>query len=243
MGWSEDQEMIDPTSFGEDPQTMDTSGLFGRYANLDSSEYKADTTPTATNVVEYIVAPSNQVCCCASCEKSKNKTMWMLDSGASLHFTNDLDDFIEYEAIAPVEIRTATTVTHVIGRGTVILTVDGVAIRISPVHYIPDLTTRLLSLGQFLRSGLSSRGSARSVTVYDKEGKDLLTFHPRHENDSIYVIWSLVGKQNCAEVSTIYAVDFEVMHRRLAHPSNDVMRKAGRHIKDFPDVLVPKEHL
>ena len=244
LGWSEDDVMAEATTFGEeDPQTIDEAGLFGRYAQFETPEHKADKTPTATNVVEYIVAPSNQICCCSSCEKTKNKTMWMLDSGASLHFTNDLDDFIEYEAIAPVLIRTATTVTHVVGRGTVILTVDGVAIRISPVYYIPDLTTRLLSLGQFMRSGLSSRGSARSITVYDKEGKDLLTFHPRHENDSIYVIWSLVGRQNCAEVSTIYAVDFEVMHRRLAHPSNDVMRRAGRHIKDFPDVQVPKEHL
>ena len=46
-----------------------------------------------------------------------------------------------------------------------------------------------------------------------------------------------------AQIKTIFNVDFEVLHRRLAHPSNDVLRKAGRHLKDFPEVQIPKEHI
>ena len=142
-----EEALMNPEVKMEDPQTANEAGLFGRYAPNKDSDQKADLTPTVTKVVEYIVAPSNQNCCCTSCENPKDKTMWMLDSGASFHFTNNLNDYIEYEAIAPVEIQTATTVTHIVGRGTVNLTVDGVAIRISPVHYIPDLSPRLLSLG------------------------------------------------------------------------------------------------
>jgi hypothetical protein len=237
------EEVAKAADFMEDRQTMDDMALFGRYTHQKHLEYSADLAPTATKVVEYTVAPSNIICCCSSCEKPKDKTMWMLDSGASLHFTNNINDFIEYEAIAPVQIRVDTTVTHIIGSRTVILTIDSVALCVSPIYYMPALISRLLSLGQFLQSGLLSRGSAHSITVHDREGRDLLTFYPRHENDSIFVVWSLVGKQNCAKVSTIYAVDFEVLHRYLAHPSKDVMRQAGRHIKDFPDVLIPKEHL
>ena len=42
---------------------------------------------------------------------------------------------------------------------------------------------------------------------------------------------------------TNYSINFEIMHCQLAHPSKDVIIKAKKHIKDFPDVQVPKEYL
>ena len=103
LGSSQDEMMEEalttPEVLMEDPQIANEAGLFGRYALSKFPEYNADLTPTAINVVEYIVAPSNLTCSCASCEKCKDRTMWMIDSGASLHFTNNLDDYIEYEAI------------------------------------------------------------------------------------------------------------------------------------------------
>lgn len=33
------------------------------------------------------------------------------------------------------------------------------------------------------------------------------------------------------------------MHHRLAHPSKEVIQKAGKHVKDFPHVEIPKEHV
>jgi hypothetical protein len=35
------------------------------------------------------------------------------------------------------------------------------------------------------------------------------------------------------------SVDYELLHRRLGHPSRDVLRAAKKHIKDFPDVDIP----
>ena len=144
LDWSgsdQEAEMMEGTQMTpevemEDPQTANEAGLFARYAPNKDSENKANLTPTVINVVEYIVAPSNHTCCCASCENPKDKTMWMLNSGASLHFTNNLDDYIKYKAIAPVEIRTATTVTHKVGRGTVILTVDGTGSSNTPSSFM-----------------------------------------------------------------------------------------------------------
>ena len=139
-------------------------------------------------------------------------------------------------------VRTATSYTSIIGKGTVILTVNGTTVRISPVYHIPDLTSRLLSLGQFLKSGLHSWGSDHKISLQEK-GNNFLSFYPRHKNDNIYVIRSLVGADINAQIKTIYSIDFEVMHRRLAHPSKDVLRKAGKHIKDFPQMEIPKEHI
>ena len=101
----------------------------------------------------------------------------MLDSGASRHFTNSINDFIDYEAIIPSPVATANRRIEMTGKGTVIFIVDRRALRISPVYHIPDLNTHLLSLGQFLRSGLHSRGSDRKISL--QQGKEeFLTFHP-----------------------------------------------------------------
>jgi len=36
-------------------------------------------------------------------------TEWTLDSGASRHFTHDINDFVEYRLIKPWGIKTATS--------------------------------------------------------------------------------------------------------------------------------------
>jgi len=41
-------------------------------------------------------------------------------------------------------------VTSITGKGAVILNIDGYLVRIQPVYYIPELTSKLLSLGTFL---------------------------------------------------------------------------------------------
>jgi len=56
------------------------------------------------------------------------------------------------------------------------------------------------------------------------------------------VVQSLLGTKVDTRIKTIYMVDFETMHQRLAHPSNDVMRQAGKYVKDFPKVEIPTEH-
>ena len=175
-------------------------------------------------------------------ELSENEAIWMLDSGASWHFTYNTNNFVELEAITPLPIYTANGQTEITGKGTVIFTVDGCTIRLYPIYYIPDIKTRLLSLGQFLQSGLHLRGSACNITLYQGQ-EEFLAFHPRRADDTLYIIKTLLGAEITVQFVTIYSIDFEIMHRWLAHPSKDVIIKAKKHIKDFPDVQVPKEHL
>ena len=56
------------------------------------------------------------------------------------------------------------------------------------------------------------------------------------------MIKSLLGSEEDYSLSTIYSVDFETMHRRLAHPSGEVLQKAGKYVKDFPNIKIPSEH-
>ena len=182
------------------------------------------------------------VCLTLQDDKGETEAEWMLDSGASRHFTFNINNYINYKTMAEVLVRTTNSFTKIIGKRTIIITVDGKTVRINPVYHIPDLNCRLLSLGQFLRSGLLSRGSACEISLHEDEN-EFLTFYPHTKEDSIYVIWSLVGTRVSAQIKTIFNVDFEVLHCRLAHLSNDVLQKAGRHIKDFPCVQIPKEHI
>jgi transposase InsO family protein len=101
----------------------------------------------------------------------------------------------------------------------------------------------LLSLGIFLQTGLLSTGTHHSIKVL-KGSKPFLTFHPKSELATIYVInTTLVAREEdiFLALNTIYSIDYETMHRRLAHPSKEVLLRAQRHLKDFPDVEFPKE--
>ena len=42
-------------------------------------------------------------------------------------------------------------------------------------------------------------------------------------------------------INTIYSVDFDIIHRGLAHPSKEVLLKARKHLKDFSEIEFPKE--
>jgi hypothetical protein len=137
---------------------------------------------------------------------------------------------------------TASGSTRVAGKGAVILVVNDRAVQIEPVYHIPDLTTKLISLGELLNSSLHSRGDNCSVSV--KQGSNnFLTFYPSEMNLNLFTIRALIykGEALANTVSCIYTVDFKVMHRRLAHPSKEVVQKAMKHVRDLPDFTIPEE--
>ena len=173
--------------------------------------------------------------------KTNTPDEWLLDSGASMHFTNDINDFVDYQIITPIKVVTANGSTQVKGKGAVILVINQKAVRIEAVYHIPDLTTKLISLGQLLQSELFTRGSARSISVEDGS-ENFLTFHPSEMNPNLYFIRALIYKEEALAkmVQCIYTIDFEVMHRRLANPSKEVLQKARKHVKEFPKISIPE---
>src|SRR6266478_8460705 len=104
----------------EDPSDPSYHEIDYRYAPVPRIEYSADsptvtkvskrprwTTPLVTYVVETHVEESERnklpfpTYAQSSTRKHKGHVEWMLDSGASLHFTNDINDFVHYKEVNP----------------------------------------------------------------------------------------------------------------------------------------------
>ena len=101
--------------------------------------------------------------------------MWLLDSGASAHFTNNISDFIEYEPMPVhdrIPVNTAAHTIFVEGTGTVLLkhyiNETRVTTRVHPVLYIPEMSIRLLSMGEFLQQGMRVLGNLLQITLQNK---------------------------------------------------------------------------
>ena len=189
---------------------------------------------------------------CTNCKKykssdpigvAKDLVRWQLlkkgeiefigDSGASATFTNDLNDFSEYKELdESFEARTANKgiPLPIKRRVTVFLEhqVDVlgnvVHIRLSVVLYIPELSTRLYSLGEWLQKGCTLRGTKHKLAIM-QGSQTSLSLYPWQPRSTIYMMMAkLVHKTTLlASVSTIYAVNYDLMHRRMGHPSRDVL--------------------
>ena len=182
---------------------------------------------------------------CVKC-RQKVSSMWLLDSGASAHFTNNKNDFIEYTPINDSDRQPVRTAAHTIwveGQGTVLLRhyLNGtlVTTRIHPVLYIPAITTRLLSMGEFLQQGLRVKGNSQRITLTHKN-KPFVQCKPLIIGQSLYWLDALTTTVEARFTETIYKVDYDLMHRRFGHPSKEVLRRAKDHTKGFPDgIIIP----
>lgn len=194
---------------------------------------------TAPNAPKYgrnlVVARKNKNLCLVS-NMSDTDDEWIIDSGASQHWTPYVNDFIEYHSIKPMPISTANGTAYALGKGTVILETKSHMVRISLVFHVPDINSRLLSLGKFHESGLHSRGSSKGISLYNEKNEETLAFYPRKDTDPICTLNARSTTEK-AHPHTIYKVDFETLHQRLAHPSNEVLQKA------FPKVEIPEKHI
>ena len=184
---------------------------------------------------------------CAECRR-KVSSMWLLDSGASAHFTNSMNDFIEYKPADKNNRQAVRTAAHTIwveGQGTVLLrhylNGDLVTTRINPVLYIPQMNTRLLSMGEFLQQGLRLKGDSHRITLTHKN-KPFVHFKPLMLGQTLFWLDALTTTVEARFMETIYKVDYDLMHRRLGHPSKEVLRHAKDHTKGFPEgMTIPTE--
>jgi len=177
-----------------------------------------------------------------------NKVEWILDSGASLHFTGEMNDFVDYAPLE-IEITAATTTlenTKILGRGTVLMAVEGSEqmVRIAPVYYIPNLSFRLLSLGVFLNAGLQLEGTTQYISL-SRDNGEFLTFRPRRSGGTIFIIKTYLGtKPSIRAAEQIFHPDFETYHRRFVHPSNDVLQKIRKYTHGLSsNIEIPETHI
>jgi len=166
--------------------------------------------------------------------------LWVLDSGASAHFTYDINDFIEYEKLAPKDrepVRTAAHTIYVEGKGTILLKHKVgdklVTTRLYPVLHVPDISARLLSMGEFLKEGLTVTGNARHISLHDRNGT-ALTCKPLANGQTTFYLDSAIAD---LQEDQVYKVDYDLMHKRLGHPSKDIMSHARKNCNGFPSDL------
>jgi hypothetical protein len=200
------------------------------------------------SVHAHLCVHDNDFAACIRC-KGKNRvghqTPWLLDSGASKHFTNNLEDYVDYNAWSPSEqksLTTATSTAKILGEGTVIIRVPDLngnyhAVRICGVRYIPNMSTRLLSLGTFRQEGMNICGDELRL-VLDKKGKPFMVFQPSGPCDTPFGVNSETFSKDVAQaLKTVHNVDYDIVHQRFAHPSDEVLKHARSKPIGFPDVV------
>jgi len=253
-----------------DDDIAEAAGFNDLYRRVPSPKHDPLTdAPLAARTVlikSCVVASLPNICAhsllFAACNECKGKekevesshSVWMLDSGASRHFTWNMDDFVDFEYLSePIVATTANGVAHITGKGTVLLNapVNSDArdfekhgakfstVKLHPVYFMPELTTRLLSLGQFLRDGLTVQGSLSQLVLFTQKRERFLVFERQSPEDTLYYIASPPRNDVMNIFSTTHLVDYELMHRRFAHPSREVLRNAEKHTRGFPRVEFP----
>ena len=92
-------------AYGEEDIDMEVGDVAGIYESYYWQVPSTQTAQTQTNIQTELVDNYLAVCrnkyslsCAHECDCEVTKE-WMLDSGASLHFTGDINDFVEYSPI------------------------------------------------------------------------------------------------------------------------------------------------
>lgn len=185
-------------------------------------------------------------------EHKSDACEWLMDSGASSSFTPDMSDFTEYEHFN--ELVTTNSVVNSVkihGVGTVFIShgwrnkdgkINKRTTRLFPVFYMPQMTVKLLSMGDFLVNGNQTViGTKRTLKFYSAR-KLQMVCTVRSEHNLYWLHTHIVSPKELVATSTVDKVDFDTMHRRFGHASNDVLRHAKSNTKGFDSIDIPDKN-
>src|SRR6185436_8097332 len=167
-------------------------------------------------------------------------TSWLLDSGATSHFTGSLEDFTEYVKGDFGKVKMPKGTANMTASGTVFLqhlvkSIDGTEeqriTRLHPVYYVPNMQGRLLSMGAIIRSGFHVYGNEENLFFFNPQTKDwksMLSCSKKNiSSNAYYVDADIASEPKELAMSTIRVPDYETWHRRLAHPSDEILKQFG----------------
>ena len=111
-----------------------------------------------------------------------SSSRWMLDSGASNHYTASRSAFVSFRKTPRMPIDTASNTLYGEGIGDVMLHLTCGSIRISDVIFVPDMIshTSLLSVGQLESKGITFTIEAGTWKMW-KNGS----------------LWAIASKEHC----------------------------------------------
>ena len=98
---------------------------------------------------------------------------------------------------------------------------------------------RLLSIGEWLQQGCKLVGTKLKMAI--QQGMSMsLVLYPKRPGDTIYWLTATLDnkQQSLVSMSTLFQVDYDLMHRQMGHPSKDVLSQAKHHTTNFPKDLI-----
>ncbi|KZV24117.1 hypothetical protein F511_41480 [Dorcoceras hygrometricum] len=142
---------------------------FGHYS-YECRNNVEETNNFAENSTEE-VNPTLLLACKTIQEQDNDK--WYLDSGASSHICGKKDLFVELDESIGGNITFGDlSQVQVQGRGTILFrSKNGSRQLISNVHYVPDMKSNILSLGQLLEKNYEISLKDKSLTMKDESGR------------------------------------------------------------------------
>ena len=191
----------------------------------------------------------------ARCVKCKGKkadgselqgAFWLLDSGASHHFTGNRDDFADYQALDyKLYAKTANSKAEIVGVGTVLLRTvnrngEEAIVILAQVLHMPSANARLISMGEFLMSGYSIHGNKSGLQLYNSVTSLWFGPDPEDLRCVTYGIRSIPTIRS-NYVASVSKVNYDIMHRRFRHPSKAVLQHTQKHTQRFPEIHFPTE--
>ncbi|HEU0048972.1 MAG TPA: hypothetical protein VFQ43_15375, partial [Nitrososphaera sp.] len=184
-----------------------------------------------------------------------NPNHWILDSGASEHFSPHEHVMTNYKSLSePVEVNTAKGKLHGIGTGSVHLTVEGQDGSLTPIPlhevlHVPGMDSNLLSSNVLLGKGLEiSMHPTRGINILLGDyivaktvphGK-LWRLKTVDGRDEIYALKMVGPKPKDPQPKPL---SYNIWHRRFAHLGPWNLQKVAKLVEGMvidPDTL-PKE--
>jgi len=174
---------------------------------------------------------------------------WMLDSGATVHLSPYMADFIDYTpALIKGNVHTAEGPTDLIVEESGMVLIQHVfhyqgkphkeLLWLQEVLYIPGVIAHFTSLVHLLKEGLHIYGDAAGMNLFTRENNSvpLICAEPW---DSEMLFWLKAEQISLNGVESIYSIDYDLLHRHLGHPSKDMQKQTQWHTAGLPDVKLP----
>jgi hypothetical protein len=181
---------------------------------------------------------------------SQYQTKWMINSGASAHFTRTTADFSSVQMGFFGIVHTAFTPQHIKGQGTVFiehLVIDPQTgaksthvTKLWPVFYIEGTQMWLISASQLLQSGLRLEADVKMHVFWDEKNRALITGVSGHYQNILAVLSKIIKRHPKEFVKALQPADYLTWHRRLRHPSDFVWSWFCEKTLGVPRIMITK---
>ena len=168
---------------------------------------------------------------------------WILDSGASMHFTPPRDAFTTYHKFSKEErlpVQMAASTIFVEGKGTIRLRwTDNRKcshdIELHDIGHIPNSGVNLILLGHLLQAGAKVTGETNTIIVTYGDSNILVPFTTGFLGQNMYTLGA-----SPIHSRALGMIDYQTVHCCLGHPSKEVIRQAKQHTSGLPDFTIPE---